>query len=61
MNVEGVVDDKVSIPHHREVNRQVTDVAALVVILRQTETQNVVCEKFIIDLMQIVCYIVSFA
>lgn len=35
MNVEGVVDDKVAVPHHRKVNREVTDVTALVVVLQQ--------------------------
>lgn len=34
LNVERVVDDKVSVPHHREVNGEVADVAALVVVLR---------------------------
>lgn len=35
LNVEGVVDDKVAVPHHRKVNREVTDVTALVVVLQQ--------------------------
>ena len=38
LNVERVVDDKVSIPHHGEVDGEVADVAALVVVLRHTET-----------------------
>lgn len=40
MNVEGVVDDKVSIPHHGEVDRQVTDVTALVVVLTETHRER---------------------
>lgn len=39
LNVEWVVDDKVPVPHHGEVNRQVADAAALIVIL-QTEKKK---------------------
>lgn len=38
--VERVVDDKVSIPYHREVNWQVTDITALIVILQQKNRQK---------------------
>lgn len=37
LNVERVVDDKVSIPHHGEIDWQVADVTTLVVILGQRE------------------------
>lgn len=34
LDVEGVVDDEVSIPDDREVDGEVADVTALVVVLR---------------------------
>lgn len=40
LDVERVVNDKDSIPHHGEVDWQVADVTALIVILRQTEKQE---------------------
>lgn len=37
LDVGRVVDDKGAIPHHGEVDREVADVAALVVVLRREE------------------------
>lgn len=37
MDVERVVDDEVPVPHHGEVDWEVADVAALVVVLRRRE------------------------
>lgn len=36
-DVEGVVDDKFSIPHHRQIHWQVADVIALVRILQSRQ------------------------
>lgn len=44
MDVEGIIDDKVSIPQHGKVNWEVTDVTALVVILiNKKHTEKVTC------------------
>lgn len=40
MDVEWVVNYKDSIPHHREVHGQVTDVISLVVVLTQTKKEK---------------------
>lgn len=50
MDVERVVNDKHSIPHHGEVDWEVTDVAALVVILRRTgkTERQAACEKMVV-------------
>lgn len=32
--VVGVVDDEVSIPHYRQVDREVTDVTSFIVVLK---------------------------
>lgn len=56
MDVGGVVDDEYSVPHHGEVDGQVADVAALVVVLRHTENKRkkrVRKCRFIMDSMQI--------
>lgn len=59
MDVGGVVDDEYSVPHHREVDGEVADVAALIVVLRRTEKkrktqrQRVRKCRFIKDSMQI--------
>lgn len=59
MDVGGVVNDEYSVPHHGEVDGEVADVAALVVVLRHTENkrkterQRVRKCRFIMDSMQI--------
>lgn len=57
MDVGGVVDDEYSVPHHGEVDGEVADVAALIVVLRKkkrkTQRQRVRKCCFIKDAMQI--------
>ena len=52
MDVERVIDDEVSVPHHGEVDGQVADVGALVVVLqrrsRERETGGVRWGKLLI-------------
>lgn len=40
LDVVGVVDDKVSVPHHGQVHWQVTDVITLIVILENKTTTS---------------------
>lgn len=42
MDVGRVVDDEGAVPHHREVDREVADVAALVVVLRREEGKQTI-------------------
>lgn len=45
LDVEWVVNDKDSIPNHREVHWQVTDVTSLIVILTQTAKQKYIKDE----------------